>query len=94
MHIIFAVSSRIQQCQVELQQMRERTHALQGELVVKNMKLADMEVKCKLLCVCKNILQEQRDTLYKSKRQLAKELVSHAFLSSHLFMQLFTTYCE
>ena len=73
--------------------MRERTHALQGELVVKNMKLADMEVKCKLLCVCRNILQEQRDTLYESKRQLAKELVSHTkFFSSHVFVHLFTTY--
>lgn len=71
------VSFRIQQCQVELQQMKERGDTLQGELVVKNMRLTDMQVKCKLLCVHRDILQEQRDKLSESKRQLVEELVSN-----------------
>ena len=70
------MSTRIQQCQVELQQTKERGHTLQGELVVKNMRLSDMQVKCKLLCVHRDILQEQRDKLSETKRQLVEDLVS------------------
>jgi len=57
--------------------MKERGDTLQGELVVKNMRLTDMQVKCKLLCVHRDILQEQRDKLSESKRQLVEELVSN-----------------
>ena len=70
------MSSKIQQCQLQLQQTREEVHTFQGELAVKKMKLADLEVNTKLLSIRRSILQEQKGTLAKAKRQLEDDLVS------------------
>ena len=55
--------------------MREEAHLLQGKRVVKSTKLADLEVKCKLLTFRRKILQDQRDKLTETRKELADEKV-------------------
>ncbi len=69
------VSAQIQQSQSELQQVKDEAHTHLGEVAVKNSKLADVEVTCRLLTVRRDILREQRDKLAGSKTELSAELV-------------------
>ena len=72
---LVAVSSKIQQCQLELQQAKEASHTLQGEQVVKRLKLAGLEVDAKLLAIRRRIAQEQKDKVAGNKKQVIGELV-------------------
>ena len=82
------VSSKIQQCQLELQQTTEASHTLQGELVVKRLKLADLEVNAKLLTIRRGIAQEQRDKLAESRKQVIDELVCLLLFNYSMYLYI------
>ena len=65
----------IQECQKDLQKVRSRGGVLQGELVVKNQRLADSEIRMRLQEVKKSVLEEQKSDLMKEKQQLSDNLV-------------------
>ena len=69
------MGSLLQQNQQELQRVRGLSEALQGELVLKNQKLADCEISRRLQEVRKAVLEEQRAQLAKEKQQLTEDLV-------------------
>ena len=71
-----AVGSEVEQCQSELQHVREEVHTKQGELAVKRNKLADQVVETKVLRVRKQILQDQMHTLTQNKGKITLEFVS------------------
>ena len=70
-----AVGVRLQDCQRELHHVRSQGGALNGELVLKNQKLADCEVSRRLQEVKKNVLEEQRAELIRERQQLTENLV-------------------
>ena len=70
-----AVSSAIRQAQLQLQQTREHVSNKQGELVVKNLRLSDVEVDTKLFTLRERILLEQRDKLLLEQRGFKQHLV-------------------
>ena len=80
--VLVAVSSKIQQCQLELQQTKEASHTLQGEQVVKRLKLAGLEVDAKLLAIRRGIAQEQKDKMAGSRKQVIDELVCPLYFAA------------
>lgn len=69
------VRASIQECQRDLQKVRTRGGVLQGELVVKNQRLADCEIRVRLQEVKKKVLEEQKLDLLKERQQLSDKLV-------------------
>ena len=69
------VNARIQDVQMKLEQGKERLATKQGELVVKNSKLADVEMEVKLLQLRKDILQNQRKDVTEEKHLLCNKHV-------------------
>lgn len=60
---------------MKLEQGKERLSTKQGELVVKNSKLADVEMEVKLLQFRKDILQSQKKDIAEEKNLLFEEYV-------------------
>ena len=73
--MLLTVRACIQECQRDLHKVRSRGGVLQGELVVKNQRLADSEIRMRLQEVKKNVLEEQKSDLMKEKQQLSNNLV-------------------
>ncbi len=73
--IIHPVSLKIQWSQNDVQLVKDEAHTLLGEVAVKNTKLADLEVSCKLLKLRRDILRGQKEKLAESKTELSGELV-------------------
>ena len=70
------MSEAIQECKAELRGQRDRCSSLRGELVLKNNKLAGIEVDLHVLSGCTGALQRQREQLEESETGLHREVVS------------------
>lgn len=82
--VIFnAVGSRIQLCQIELQQAVSEAHSMEGELAVRNNKLFDVEVDVQFFNICEGIQQDASQSIRKLNTQLATELVNYRYLYVH-----------
>lgn len=76
-HVLLAtVGAQLNEAQLELRKACTQTRAMQGELVLKNQKLADSEVDKRLQEVKKLILEEQKTRLSVKQQQLSEELVT------------------
>lgn len=71
-----AVAQSIELGKAEVLKTKEECRTKQGELAVKNNKLADLEAEVKQLTVRNGILQEQKDTLVQTREELVQHLVS------------------
>lgn len=69
------MAQSIEAGKAQVLQTKEECRTKEGELAVKNNKLADLQVEVKLLTLRKGILQEQNDSLVKTKEQLVENLV-------------------
>lgn len=69
------MNGRIQAVHRELEQGRERLSTKQGELVVKNSKLADIEMEIKLLRLKKDVLESQEKDIAAQKERISEEYV-------------------
>lgn len=69
------MNTQIEECQFKLEQTKEALHTKQGELAVKNSKLADVEMEVKLLQIRKAIKQAQKCDLIEAKEKTSREYV-------------------
>ena len=69
------MSGKTQECQFKLKQSREELHTKQGELAVKNSRLADIEVEVDFLQLRKGIIQAEENDLTEDIKKISKELV-------------------
>ena len=72
----YTVSSKVQGLQLELKALREEVESTEGELVLKNQKLADAETEAKIMKVWHDVLSTQARELQLVEETSEKNLVS------------------
>ena len=72
----YTVSSKVQDLQLELKALREEVESTEGELVLKNQKLADAETEAKIMKVWHDVLSTQARELQLVEETSEKKLVS------------------
>ena len=72
----YTVSSKVQDLQLELKALREEVESTEGELVLKNQKLADAETEAKIMKVWHDVLSTQARELQLVEETSEKNLVS------------------
>lgn len=70
------MNAEIEDSQMKLEQIKEDLETKQGELVVKNSKLAGIEIEVKLLQLRRDILEDQKTSMKEAKDKLIQEFVS------------------
>lgn len=70
------MNAEIEDSQMKLEQIKEDLETKQGELVVKNSKLAGIEIEVKLLQLRRDILEDQKTSTKEAKDKLIQEFVS------------------
>lgn len=70
------MNAEIEDSQMKLEQIKEDLETKQGELVVKNSKLAGIEIEVKLLQLRRDILEDQKTSTKEAKEKLIQEFVS------------------
>lgn len=70
------VSSKVQDLQLELKALREQVESTEGELVLKNQKLADVETEAKITKVWLDVLSTQAKELQLVQETSVKNSVS------------------
>lgn len=70
------MNAEIEDSQMKLEQVKEDLETKQGELVVKNSKLAGIEIEVKLLQLRRDILEDQKTSTKEAKDKLIQEFVS------------------
>ena len=76
------VSSKVQDLQLELKALREQVESTEGELVLKNQKLADAETEAKMMRVRHGVLSAQVSEQQQVQETLEKNSVSHVSVYS------------
>ena len=70
------VSSQVQDLQLELKSLREQAGSAEGELVLKNQKLADAETEARMMRVRRDVLALQAKELQQTQGALERSSVS------------------
>lgn len=88
--ILLQVNGKIKELDLKLQQTREDLHTKNGELAVKNSKLADTEIEVKLLQLRKAILAAQKKDLIETKNKTSENYVRKGRKYSLTTIRLFS----